>query len=616
MKYDELYKTYYPMVYRLALLLLKNTQDAEDAAQAVFVKLMEKEPELADAEHLKAWLLTVTRNHCRDIHRSFWNKKRAALENCPEPAAVEPFDRQESLLFEIFQTLPTKQRETVYLYYFEDYSIKEIAAILNRKESTIQSQLSAARKKMKKQFSASKAAALVLGIVCMVSFSGMAADAATGGEVRAALHEMYTTVSALWSAEDAQVADETVTLPIQVYAPQLAGISSDYVILANERGLLIYDRARQGIADVIDLQEIDCNYLNADSIATRIFRDGDRLYLFNEALNEDAPETLSEIAYVYDLAMLYDLTNADTADDLQKCNDELTSDDTPQPLSAVTDQAELQTILDRWESCGSTQRCHTFDVFAGADFLDPDSEKYELAAYSRESLQWSDASGKNMTSCLVVFDDSEYLLYTLQSDGAIVTETLALTGQTPTASDDTTTPTDGEATQGLPAFAYSGDDDICAVVCAYMCGQEAKDGYLHEEADVYIPAPIIYGTAEKDGFLYVFCNMWSYWYYQNGNTLECESGGEAPCRLELVADPDAVGGYTVNDVRYTGDGAEYERGIREFCEGFDGMADRYFSNENERDRESRTELIRMYVTDNQLPIRYYKDYGWDPVSVE
>ena len=51
------------------------------------------------------------------------------MEQLPEQA-VEPFDRQESLLFEIFQTLPKKQREVVYLYYFEDYSIREIATLL------------------------------------------------------------------------------------------------------------------------------------------------------------------------------------------------------------------------------------------------------------------------------------------------------------------------------------------------------------------------------------------------------------------------------------------------------------------------------------------------------
>ena len=127
----NLYEQYYTMVYRLSLLLLKNTQDAEDAAQTIFLKVMEKQPAFADEDHTRAWLLTVTRNHCYDVKRSFWHKKRTDMEHLPEPS-VDPFDRQESLLFDIFQPLPGKQREVVYLYYFEDYSLKEIDHILER----------------------------------------------------------------------------------------------------------------------------------------------------------------------------------------------------------------------------------------------------------------------------------------------------------------------------------------------------------------------------------------------------------------------------------------------------------------------------------------------------
>ena len=148
MEYQTLYETYYTMVYRLSLLILKNPQDAEDATQTIFLKVIEKKPSFTDANHEKAWLLTVTRNYCRDIQRSFWHKRRADPEQLPEPS-IEPFDKQGGLLFEIIQTLPSKQREVVYLYYFEDYSIKEISQILNRNESTIQSQLSAARNKLK-----------------------------------------------------------------------------------------------------------------------------------------------------------------------------------------------------------------------------------------------------------------------------------------------------------------------------------------------------------------------------------------------------------------------------------------------------------------------------------
>ena len=79
MEYKTLYEQYYTMVYRLSLLLLKNTQDAEDAAQTIFLKVMEKQPVFADEEHTRAWLLTVTRNYCRDVQRSFWHKKRTDM---------------------------------------------------------------------------------------------------------------------------------------------------------------------------------------------------------------------------------------------------------------------------------------------------------------------------------------------------------------------------------------------------------------------------------------------------------------------------------------------------------------------------------------------------------
>lgn len=617
MKNEQIYNNYYSTVYHLSLLLLKNKQDAEDAAQAVFLKLMEKAPDFRDEEHTKAWLLTVTRNHCHDIQRSFWHKNRANPEHCPEPS-VEPFNKQSELLFEIFQTLPVKQREVVYLYYLEDYSIKEIASMLNRNESTIQSQLFAARKKLKKHFSTTKAAVLVLCIAAMVGFSRMAADAATGGDVRAALHEVqqkvYTSIRHLISDEDVQVADETVTLPMQVYAPQLAGISSDFVILANERGLLIYDRSLQGIVDVIDLQEIDCNYLNADSIATRIFLDSDRLYLFNEALEEAAQKTLPTDAYVYDLSLLNAQLSAANQENAEKSNDELTFDESAL-LTHITDESEIKKIVSRWDSYAQSLRCDTFEQFTDADFLKETSDHTQYHTYSRESLNWTDASGNYLLSCLVVFNDSDYKLYTKDASGAITAENLSLTTADAPTADNAAADSSADAKK-LPTFAYSGEDAVLAAVCDYMCQQEFKDGYLHEEDDVYIPAPLIYGTAEKDGDLYVFCNMWNFWYYQNGNTLECESGGEAPARLLLHPNPDAAGGYEITEDLRTGDGAEYERGIREFCEGFDGMAERYFSGENGSTSKIRTELIRMYVSDNQLPIKYYKDYGWDPVSVE
>ena len=648
MEYKELYENYYTMVYRLSLLLLKNTQDAEDATQTIFLKVMEKQPVFADEAHTRAWLLTVTRNYCRDVQRSFWHRKRTDMEQLPEQA-VEPFDRQESLLFEIFQTLPKKQREVVYLYYFEDYSIREIATLLERNESTVQSQLFAARKRMKKQFSTTKAAALILCLVFTLGFGGIAVDAATGGRTATAIHEVTEKIQAsihrLLSDEDKQIASETVTLPIQVYASDLVGIDEHYILLANERGLLIYDRSQGEITAVLDLQQMECNYLNANSIATRIFMDGDKLYLFNETGIEQRAgkmesDSLPEFAYICDLSMLSAQTareDAEAVNGEQNLNANLTSDeisDSAGYLACTTDTEEIRAIYDLWSDYAKTRIHDTFDSFYGSDFLNQDNEKFNDMSYSRNSLSWSDKSGENMLSCLVVYGNTDYELYTMHADGTLTCETLDLTVKTNEDGNDpnhstgnSAQTTDGQDNNGqtddsshtentLPVFSYTGDDAVLATICAYMMESDESQGYYRSsEASVYIPAPVIYGVKQKDDDLMVFCNLWNFVYYQNGNTLECESGGESPARLRLHPDADAPGGYQVIEDLRTGDGSEYDKGIKEFCKGYPGMARKYFDYEETDREEARTALIRMYVKNNDLDIKYYKDYGWDPVPV-
>lgn len=632
MEYQTLYETYYTMVYRLSLLILKNPQDAEDAAQTIFLKVIEKKPSFTDANHEKAWLLTVTRNYCRDIQRSFWHRKRTDMEQLPEQG-VEPFDRQEGLLFEIIQTLPPKQREVVYLYYFEDYSIKEISQILDRKESTIQSQLSAARSRLKKHISTSKAAVFSLALIVCLTFGGMAVDSASGGTVQAAIHEVservQTVISRFLSEKDVKVADEMISLPIAVYASDLVGIDCDYLVLANERALLIYDRKQDAVVGVLDLQQMDCNYLNADSIATRIFMDDGKLYLFNETgINQELPEgaaaPLPEFAYIYDISGLSDTESALTNEDIQKLSSESIYDDSIDNtayLTRITDKKQIKKIVERWNSHAKDQFVDTFDHFQDADFLNGDYEKQYGTSYSVNSLYWPDSSGKNILSCLVVDGESNYELYSKQPDGTIISDKLNMTVIDPPAASDSDTDTSDDTAQAadpnqLPTFSYSGDDAIMATLCEYLNQLDAQNMYAHEANSVYIPTPVIYGTAESGDDIYVFCNLWSYWYYRNGNTLECESGGEAPARLLLHPDSNAASGYKVTEDLRTGDGSEYAAGIEKFCEGFPGMADRYFHSEKSDTDDIRTELIRMYVQDNDLEIKYYKDYGWDPVLVQ
>ena len=634
----NLYEQYYTMVYRLSLMMLKNTQDAEDAAQTIFLKVIEKQPAFADEDHTRAWLITVTRNYCRDVARSFWHRKRTDMEQLPEQA-IEPFDRQESLLFEIFQTLPKKQREVVYLYYFEDYSIKEIAKLLERNESTVQSQLFAARKRMKKQFSVSKSAALILCLGFALGFGSIAADASSAGKTAAVIREISEKVQAsiheMLSDEEKQLANETVSLPIQVYAADLVGINEDYVIFANERGLLIYSRNTSKIAAAIDLQAIGCNYLNANSIATRIFMNGNQLYLFNETIlngkeNDENKITLPEFAYIYDLSSLPDTSvspDAGINDNSQNLNIDSTFNkitDNTNNLTYITDKTEIKKIQKLWNDHSRNYMKDTFHFFYGADFLDQDNEKYNQMHYSRNSLIWTDKSGENMLSCLVVYDYSDYELYTKRADGSVISQklNLAFTNEYSNNTDpsDNTSPSDdpvNEVLDALPSFSYTGDDPVLAAICSYMMSSDDRY-YSISESSVYIPAPVIFDVKKDGDDLIVFCNLYEYNYYRNGNTLECESGGESPARLRLHPDTDAPGAYEVTEDLRTGDGSEYEKGIKEFCKGYPGMADQYFNHDKSAvdARESiRKTLIRMYVQNNGLDIKYYKDYGWDPVPL-
>lgn len=142
------------MVYRICLLYLRNRTDTEDAVQNIFLKAWEKQMSFRDASHEKAWFITVARNCCKDILKSCWKKKRVYLEDVKtlKSSNIAELSRSEmdDTVLDAVMELPARHREVLYLYYFEGYAVKEMAAILNRKESTIQSQLAAARKKLEK----------------------------------------------------------------------------------------------------------------------------------------------------------------------------------------------------------------------------------------------------------------------------------------------------------------------------------------------------------------------------------------------------------------------------------------------------------------------------------
>lgn len=148
-EFQSVYERQADRLYKLCCFYLGSPADAQDAMQNIFIRLFEKQIAFSDIQHETAWLYTVARNHYRDILRSSWRKKRVdmpqlPLQSQPEPPAHDP------TLEHALERLPVKQKEVLYLYYYDGYSIREISVLLHRKESTIQTQLAAGRKKLKK----------------------------------------------------------------------------------------------------------------------------------------------------------------------------------------------------------------------------------------------------------------------------------------------------------------------------------------------------------------------------------------------------------------------------------------------------------------------------------
>jgi len=134
-------------VYRVCFSLMGNKSDAEDATQAVFLKLIEKNIQFSDTEHEKAWLITAAQNQCRDTHRQWWRKKVVALHPMVESIGTDTFEAD--LVTDTLMQLPSRLRIVLYLHYYEGYKLSEIAGMLGLNINTVKTQIRTAKQKLK-----------------------------------------------------------------------------------------------------------------------------------------------------------------------------------------------------------------------------------------------------------------------------------------------------------------------------------------------------------------------------------------------------------------------------------------------------------------------------------
>ena len=143
--FQKVWDTYGPSLYRFCLLQMKSQADAEDVLQDVLIKRLYQAPRFKSPEHERNWLFQVAMNLCRDE----WRRSRRS-ELPLEAAANVPMPPAELSLLEQAADLPEKQRTALHLYYYEGYSVREIARLLGVTVPTIKMRLKRGRETLRK----------------------------------------------------------------------------------------------------------------------------------------------------------------------------------------------------------------------------------------------------------------------------------------------------------------------------------------------------------------------------------------------------------------------------------------------------------------------------------
>ena len=150
-------------VYYHCRKMLKHEEDALDATQEILISMLTRLDRLQDPEAFWGWLSAMTANHCRNVLTR--GRREAQIPEDDEGSslldAFESLDEQtvpdkaldndetQRMIVELVDQLPPPQRQCVLMFYYEEMSVKDIAAALETSEGTVKSRLNYARKAIK-----------------------------------------------------------------------------------------------------------------------------------------------------------------------------------------------------------------------------------------------------------------------------------------------------------------------------------------------------------------------------------------------------------------------------------------------------------------------------------
>ena len=135
-------------LYRVAFSILRTEDEINDAISNTTVIVFEKIHTLKNEEYFKTWLTRILINECYKIYNQ--NKKIIYLENYDQEKLTYNDTYVVDDIKNVIKNLDKDLKQIVILYYFEDFSVKEISKIIKIPEGTVKSRLSRARKELEK----------------------------------------------------------------------------------------------------------------------------------------------------------------------------------------------------------------------------------------------------------------------------------------------------------------------------------------------------------------------------------------------------------------------------------------------------------------------------------
>lgn len=146
-RFLQLAAKYKDTVFRVALNALGSPHDADDVVQDTLIKLYRCGKSFESDEHARNWMIRVALNLSKNVLRSPWRRRVPLDEGSPAPDCFS--SPEESELYAEVMALSERYRTVLYLFYYEEYSVREIAGLLGVSETAVTSRLSRARQMLK-----------------------------------------------------------------------------------------------------------------------------------------------------------------------------------------------------------------------------------------------------------------------------------------------------------------------------------------------------------------------------------------------------------------------------------------------------------------------------------